>query len=144
MSPIRASNFPDFSLIGLFSFVYGGYNAAFGNQSVQFDTISILTLPAFHWISVPYPPQNPRNGHSCNAVGGSQIISIGGADPNVNLSNPLLNIKYLTFNTSSDPFQQGLAIFDMTTLQFASQYTAGAPPYEQSGPVKQFYSQSQQ
>ncbi|KAM0796187.1 hypothetical protein BDR22DRAFT_918877 [Usnea florida] len=127
-------------------FVYGGFNGGFGNQSVQFDTVSILTLPAFHWISVPYPPEKPRNGQSCNAVGGSQIISIGGADPNVNMSilklgNPL---KYLTFNTIPDPFQQGLAIFDMTSLQFASQYIANAPPYQQSDPVKQFYSQSQQ
>lgn len=137
-----ASNFPERSLIIVFSFVYGGYNAAFGNESVQFDTISILSLPAFHWISVPYPPEKPRNGHSCNAVGGSQIISIGGADPNVDALNSL--VKYLTFNATPDPFEQGLAIFDMTSLQFASQYTANAPPYEQSDPVKQFYSQSKQ
>lgn len=127
-------------------FVYGGYDAIFGNESVQFDTISILTLPAFHWISVPYPPKSPRNGHSCNAVGGSQIISIGGADPNVDVSTPALEnvVKYSTFNATPDPFQQGLAIFDMTSLQFASQYTADAPPYEQSDPVKQFYLESQQ
>ena len=140
------SDFSEASLIIFVSFVYGGYDANFGNGSVEFDTISILSLPAFHWISVPYPPKNPRNGHSCNAVGGSQIISIGGATPNVDVSTPaLLNVvKYSTFNATPDPFQQGLAIFDMTSLLFASQYTVDAPPYEQSDPVKQFYSQSNQ
>ncbi len=143
---MSASNFPESSLIIFFSFVYGGYGSTFGSESIRFDTISILTLPAFHWISVSYPPEKPRIGHSCNTVGGSQIISIGGADPNINVSTAALeNIaKYSTFNATRDPFQQGLAVFDMTSLQFASQYTADPPPYEQSEPVKQFYSQSQQ
>ena len=47
-----------------------------------------------------------------------------------------------TFDTSPDPFAQGLAIFDMTTMAFSDQYTARAPAYEQSEVVKQFYSQS--
>ena len=48
-----------------------------------------------------------------------------------------------TYDTSADPFAQGLAIFDMTTMAFSDQYTAGAPPYEQSEMVKQYYSQSE-
>lgn len=47
-----------------------------------------------------------------------------------------------TFDTSPDPFAQGLAIFDMTTMAFSDQYTAGSPSYEQSEAVKQYYSQS--
>lgn len=47
-----------------------------------------------------------------------------------------------TFDTSPDPFAQGLAIFDMTTMAFSDQYTAGTPSYEQSEAVKQYYSQS--
>ena len=46
--------------------------------------------------------------------------------------------------STRDPFTQGLAIFDMTALRFIDQYTAAAPLYEQSDPVKQFYSQSPQ
>ena len=91
---------------------------------------------------MPYNPQNPRLGHTCNAIGGSQIVIIGGLDANSNitLTSGILESMY---NTSADPFSQGLAIFDMTTLRFAEQYTAGAKPYEQSDPVKEFYSQSQ-
>ena len=126
------------------SFVYGGWNFLPGLGTVQFDTVNILTLPAFHWISVPYNPQNPRHGHSCNAVGGSQILTIGGVDSNSQVtqgnSTQVIHSQY----DSPDPFAQGLAIFDMTTLAFADQYTAGDPPYEQSDVIKEFYSQSGQ
>lgn len=112
-------------------------------MTVQYDTINILTLPAFHWISVPYNPQNPRHGLSCNAVGGSQILTIGGVDSNAKITVGFDDdINKSTFNSSADPFAQGLAVFDMTTLAFSDHFTAGAPPYEQSDVVKQFYSQS--
>lgn len=98
----------------------------------------------FHWISVPYNPQNPRHALTCNAVGGSQILSIGGLDSNSRVAVGIIdNIIESTFDSSADPFAQGLAIFDMTTLAFSDQYTAGAPPYEQSEAVKQLYSQSE-
>ena len=42
-----------------------------------------------------------------------------------------------------DPFAQGIAIFDMTSLTFVNQFTTAAPPYEQSDAVKHFYAQSQ-
>ena len=91
-----------------------------------------------------YNPQNPRIAHTCNAIGGSQIVIIGGVDANSNITfTSSLSITESTYNTSADPFSQGLAIFDMTTLRFAEQYTAGAKPYEQSDPVKEFYSRSQ-
>ena len=115
-----------------------------GPDAVQYDTINILTLPAFHWISVPYDPQNPRYAHTCNAVGGSQIITIGGVDANSNITDVSYQANVeSTYNTSADPFSLGLAIFDMTALRFVDQYTAGAKAYEQSDPIKEFYSSSQ-
>ena len=125
-----------------FSFVYAGWGGNLGSRAIQYDTINILTLPAFHWITVPYDPQNPRHGHSCNSVGGSQVISIGGVDSNTRVA-PGADIIQSTFGSSPDPFAQGLAIFDMTTLSFVDHYTAEASPYEQSEVVKQFYTQSQ-
>ena len=93
---------------------------------------------------MPYNPQNPRHGHSCNPVGGSQIISIGGVDSNSRVTvGDLPDMFRSTFDSAPDPFAQGLAIFDMTTLRFVNQYTAEALPYEQSEEVKQFYAQSQ-
>ena len=108
-------------------------------SAIQYDTISVLTLPAFHWITVPYNPQHPRHGHSCNPVGGSQVISIGGVDSTANSS---ANLDWFNAYNAPDPFAQGLAIFDMTTLSFADHYNSDAPPYEQSEEVKRFYAQS--
>ena len=109
---------------------------------MQYDTINILTLPAFHWISVPYNPEYPRHGHSCNAVGGSQILTIGGVDSNPRVATGVIPDVIKSTFEKPDPFAQGLAIFDMTTMAFSDQYTARAPAYEQSEVVKQFYSQS--
>ena len=124
-------------------FVYAGWGTILGTASVQYDTINILTLPAFHWISVPNDPKNSRIGLSCNAVGGSQILTIGGRDGNPPEQIFGLNLWTSTYN-SSDPNAQGLAIFDLKSLTWLDQYTAGAPPYEQSDPVKEFYSNGQQ
>lgn len=128
----------------LLRFVYAGWGTKLGADSVQYDTISILTLPAFHWISVPHDPQASRIGLSCNAVGGSQVLTIGGRD-----GNPPGNyVGHVEAQEASyatpDPNAQGLAIFDMTNLNWSAQYTANAPPYQQSDLVRQFYSDAQQ
>lgn len=128
---------------GINSFVYAGWGTNLGSASVQYDTISILTLPAFHWISVPYNPSNPRHGHTCNAVGGSQILSIGGVDSNPQITTGNTTIITQSTFDSPDPFAQGLSIFDMTNLAWSNQYSASSPPYVQSDPVQQFYAQSE-
>ncbi|KAL8675672.1 MAG: hypothetical protein Q9186_007682, partial [Xanthomendoza sp. 1 TL-2023] len=157
----------DFCLAGLSSrngtyeiFLYGGYNGNLGPDAVRlpkyssrskifseqepqvpYDEIYILTLPAFHWLKVNYPPQHPRHGHSCNAIGGSQIISVGGLDSNAKIyTNASVQSTILsTFNSSIDPFAQGLGIFDMTTLKWADHFTANKSPYVQSDMVRSFY-----
>lgn len=125
------------------SFVYAGFDGLHnGPVSVVFDTISILTLPAFNWIQVPYTPKATRIGHSCNAVGGSQIISIGGADVLIPRGASSIPSNQLAFNASTDPFTQGLGIFDMTILNWVDRYTADAPDYERYDLVKTFCSQN--
>ena len=118
-------------------FLYAGWGGLTGSPAIPYDEIFILTLPAFTWIKVDYPPNAPRHGLSCNAVGGSQIITIGGLDTkawNANASEGYLS----PFNTT-DPFANGLNIFDMSTLGFASKYSANPPPYTQSDLVAGFY-----
>ena len=123
--------------------MYGGWGGSDGVQAEQYDTIDILTLPAFTWVSVEYNSQSPRYGHSCNAVGGSQILTIGGADADPPQTSATANAySQGAFNTP-DPNAQGLAIFDMTSLTWSSQYTAGASPFEQSDLIKQIYSGQQ-
>ncbi|KAL9037355.1 MAG: hypothetical protein Q9180_003764 [Flavoplaca navasiana] len=89
-------------------------------------------------IKVQYPPQKPRGGHSCNAVGGSQIISIGGFDANATIYVGWYDdIRESMFN-STDPFAQGLGIFNMTSLAWEDHYTANAPAYVQSDLIRSF------
>ncbi|KAL9003107.1 MAG: hypothetical protein Q9188_004000 [Gyalolechia gomerana] len=138
----------DFCLAGINStegtyeiFLYGGSNRNLGPDAVPYDEIYILTLPAFHWLKVNYAPQLPRGGHNCNAVGGSQIVSVGGFDANPDLYVNIIDTDLVqsVLNTSADPFAQGLGIFDLTTLTWADQYTANASPYTQSGMVREYY-----
>ncbi|KAL8933432.1 MAG: hypothetical protein Q9216_006367, partial [Gyalolechia sp. 2 TL-2023] len=145
-------NFPEgrvgFCLAGINStegsyevFLYGGTNNHLGPDAVPYDEIFLLTLPAFHWIKVDYPPQFPRGGHSCNAVGGSQIISVGGYDANPEIFVNALydDVALSQLNSSADPLTQGLGIFDMTTLAWIDHFTANAAPYTQSDMVREYY-----
>ncbi|KAL8802661.1 MAG: hypothetical protein Q9182_003677 [Xanthomendoza sp. 2 TL-2023] len=126
-------------------FLYGGHQGHLGPVTVPYDEIFILSLPAWHWLKVDYPPQYPRASHSCNAVGGSQVITIGGFDINPNIYfDQLYDVERSILNTTADPFAQGLGIFNMTSLAWEHHYTANAPPYEQSDLVKTFYRENPQ
>ncbi|KAL8911789.1 MAG: hypothetical protein Q9172_007613 [Xanthocarpia lactea] len=123
-------------------FLYGGHNGKFGPEAVSYDEIYILTLPAFTWIKVQYPPQRPRGGHTCNAIGGGQIISIGGYEANSTIyAGP--HVWDTLFN-STDPFAQGLGVFNMTSLAWEDHYTANAPAYVQSELIRTFYADNPQ
>jgi hypothetical protein len=70
----------------------------------------------------------PRSAHTCKTIGNRQMISIGG-DVNGNW-------------TFTDPWANGLGIFDMTTLTWGSNYDAKAAPYVPSKPVATYYNTS--
>lgn len=71
-------------------------------------------------------------------------MTIGGRDGNPKqIDGTHITNTESTYDTP-DPNAQGLAIFDMTDLTWSTQYSAGAPAYEQSNAVKQFYSEAQQ
>ncbi|KAL9585505.1 MAG: hypothetical protein Q9212_001489 [Teloschistes hypoglaucus] len=124
-------------------FVYGGYNGNLGFRAIPYDEVYVLSLPAFYWFKVDYPPQHPRDGHTCNAVGGSQIVTVGGQDANAKIgSGRIDDIHKSALNSSTDPFAQGLAIFDMTTLTWSDHFSASSPPYAQSDVVRNYYSQN--
>ena len=121
-------------------FVYAGDSGKLSTSSVPFDTVNILSLPAFNWFSAAYNPQNPRSGHTCESVGGSQIVIIGGKDANPPVESGVPDTE-ITLSTP-DPFAQGLAIFDLRTLEFAAEYKAGGGAvYEPNQVIKQFYTQ---
>ena len=119
-------------------FVYGGDSGKPYTSLVPCDTVNILSMPAFNWFSVAYIPQNPRSGHTCEAVGGGQIAIIGGKDANPPVESGVSEDK--TTLSTPDLFAQGLAIFDLGTLEIASEYQAGGGAvYEPNQVITQFY-----
>ena len=97
-------------------------------EFTAYDSIHILSLPAFAWFRAPYPPTQSRHKHTCE-VFGSQMLSIGGYSTTDN------NLGYL----STDRFRQGLGIFDLTALQWKSSYDASAATYRTPDVVKAWY-----
>ncbi|KAK4100769.1 hypothetical protein N658DRAFT_426893 [Parathielavia hyrcaniae] len=74
-------------------YLYGGQNLVPYREQVQYSDMYILTIPAFVWIKVPVPPDNPpaRAGHTCTLRDG-QIIIVGGYtgnDPSRPSESPL-------------------------------------------------------
>ncbi|KAG8528431.1 uncharacterized protein KY384_007349 [Bacidia gigantensis] len=124
-------------------FVYGGSNGNLGTSAVPFDTIHILTLPAFHWTQVSYAPGNPRHAMTCHGVGESQILVVGGADTNPPDPNSNVNAVARSKMTSKDTLTQGLGIFDLSTFEWADHYTASPAPYHQNDAIKTYYAGQQ-
>ncbi|KAL8636037.1 MAG: hypothetical protein Q9226_009297 [Calogaya cf. arnoldii] len=122
-------------------FLYGGHNILERNISVslldQFDQsdaldeVYVLSLPAFAWFKADYPARQSRTGHTCNLVGkgNRQMLSIGGKNPTDILVNA----------TNTDPFLQGLGVFDLTAMRWSDRYNADAESYETPAVVKAWY-----
>jgi hypothetical protein len=120
-----------------YSFIYGGWGGWPGNATQPYDELHILSLPAFRWFKVPYPAQRPRIGHTCHVVGQRHMLIIGGADP-LPVPAPGTDLRASGYATP-DPFPNGLGLFDITRLQWATTYDPRAAEYEQSAPVAEFY-----
>ena len=116
------------------SFVYGGWGGIYGPSAVQFDTISILTIPEFHWVSVPYYPRAPRIAHTCHGVGGGQVLVVGGLDSSYDDSTG--GGFRGTWNKSRDPFSQGLGVYNMTSLSWQDLYSSDPAPYVRSSLIE--------
>ncbi|KAN0078795.1 hypothetical protein V8E54_005308 [Elaphomyces granulatus] len=104
-------------------FIYGGTqtsDAPTAERSLDdnFRNVYILTVPAFQWLQAPNQSPIHRVSHTCSIIGGTKE---GG------------------FGSRSDPWTNGLGIFDMTTLSWTNAYDATAPAYERPGLVSQFY-----
>ncbi|KAL2264435.1 hypothetical protein VTK26DRAFT_3322 [Humicola hyalothermophila] len=113
--------------------VYGGWDGRAGSTAVPFDSVYVLTLPGFFWVKAEYPPASPRRGLTCNAVGGSQILTIGGVDATQQDGDAKAG-----FDTR-DPFTQGLAIFDLSTLEWKPSYKAKQSLQPPAAPIQAYY-----
>lgn len=113
------------------SFVYGGSaNSTLDQNSLDYTDVFILSLPSFHWFKAPDSnmANQPRSNHHCQLIGKRQMLVIGGRNPSSS-----------HWNTDTDPWLNGLGIFDITALEWSTYYNATAPPYVPSQMVEQYY-----
>lgn len=90
----------------------------------------MLSLPAFRWFQANSTSASPRMRHTCHATKTRQMIMIGGQDPRNSTPNG---------PPPQDPWDQGIAVFDMTALKFKDSYQVNADPYEPPYLVQQYY-----
>lgn len=98
------------------------------NANEALDEVWVLSLPAFAWFKANYSSSATRYRHTCNLVGKSQMLSLGGLDPNDQRS------------LSVDPAPQGIRMFDLTAMRWSQGYNASAEPYVSPQVVKEWYS----
>ena len=120
--------------------MYGGWNSNLGDVAVAYDELYILSIPAFQWFRVRYTAVHPRHGHTCHIVGNRQLLSIGGVDTTQSRSygSTANGLDFATF-TTRDPYPNGLGLFDISALNFSTNYNAHGEPYQQSTPVSTYY-----
>jgi hypothetical protein len=97
------------------------------------DEVFVLTLPGFVWFKANYTARQSRQSHTCHVVGNRQLLTIGGIDPGV---QEFFSVAYAN---ATDPFTQGLGIFDLTEMKWAQRYDANAPTYQSPGVVRDYY-----
>ncbi|GAB1314103.1 Kelch repeat protein [Madurella fahalii] len=114
--------------------VYAGWNGRAGPDAIPYDSAFVLTLPGFHWVRADYPSEHPRHGHSCNAVGGGQIVAVGGVDTAYQGRETYIGV----FDTA-DTFTQGLAIFDLSKLAWSPSYSAGRGLQTPAPRIQEYY-----
>lgn len=110
-------------------FLYGGQvgNGGWSASSATLkdiaglDEVYILSLPSFVWFKVNYTSSDPRIEHTCVIAGNRQMLSIGGINPTATSLSAAIN--------DTDPFWEGIKVFDLTALQWTNYYNASAAPY---------------
>ena len=99
-------------------------------HNAERDDVYILSLPAFTWFKANYTSVDPRIYHTCH-VFGNQMMSIGGLNPSFASLPEALN--------DTDPFWEGIKVFDMTALEWTNYYNASAAPYTPSETILHYY-----
>lgn len=114
--------------------MYGGAIVNDIENTVLNGAVWVLSLPSFNWHMQDTTPDLGRWVHTCEAVG-RQMISIGGAVVYSDTSSD----AFLVTGGVPDPWDQGLGVFDMTTMQWTDGYDAHAKPYTTPQVIKDWY-----
>ena len=114
-------------------FVYGGVGSD-GKDASHDSDVYILTLPGFAWFKANATANavkaSPRALHTCEVVGNSQMLSIGGVDPGAS-SFPDL--------TTVDPYHNALGVFDLINWNWRAGYDPHLDDYTRNKAVAEWY-----
>jgi hypothetical protein len=120
-------------------FIFGGQPQGRTSESpssaelqaaLDLDAVYVLSLPAFNWQKASYTPRRSRAWHTCNLVGGRQMVVVGGKQPWLSDSHQVPDI-----------WAQGIGIFDLSAMEWKDQYDAAAAPYVTPDVVKAWYNE---
>ncbi|KAH0423054.1 kelch repeat protein [Colletotrichum camelliae] len=106
-------------------FIFGGHV----DDLIGFGDVWILSLPGFVWARAAYT-KTPRAQMGCVVAGQRQLITVGGVNPTLPANQHL---------STKDPLDQGLGIFDLTNLQWKTQYDHDADAYDSPDVIKSWY-----
>ena len=115
-------------------FIYGGQLNGDVQKTVENGAVWVLSLPSFSWHKQSNPLAVGRYMHSCNIAGKSQMISVGG----VAFLPDTPDSGFNTAGGTTDPWDQGLGVLDMSTLQWKSSYDPSADDYTTPQIVKDY------
>ena len=110
----------------------GLYDGSTTSQQINagLDEVYVLSLPSFVWFKANYTSSDPRIFHTCNIVGNRQMLSIGGLNPSA---------ANKSARHDTDPFWEGVKVFDLTALQWTNYFNATAAPYVAPSAVAAHY-----
>ena len=105
--------------------------AALNTTNARKTGVHALSLPGFVWFKSNDTSAAPRSGHACVRAGNRQMISVGGVDSTVDVSNKAF--------LQEDPNTYGLGVFDMVDLKWKDSYDADADPYVAPEAIQSWY-----
>ncbi|KAI3320526.1 hypothetical protein HD806DRAFT_547359 [Xylariaceae sp. AK1471] len=112
-------------------YLYGGYSPIYKRT---YGDIYALSLPGFVWFKLNPSREFFRSKHGCALGGKSQLIIVGGSDP-----GPDWPLGWY----DPDPWPQGLAIFDLETLDWSERYRPNASQYKTPRLIEGWYHSGQ-
>ncbi|MCJ1385717.1 hypothetical protein MMC17_008840 [Xylographa soralifera] len=104
-------------------FMYGGHAAPDWNSTLALATVSVLSLPAFHWQqTTSFKPDHARYAHSCNAINRQMIVTGGNA-----ITLQAINENNGTWPWNVDSYDSDAGLYQ--TPEIVKQYYASNPRY---------------
>ena len=116
----------DFTIRQIFLYGQANYWYAATDSSIADSVVYVLSLPSFHWTKQDAVATVARNRHTCNVIGGRQMVIVGGV---VGIVGQLF---------TADPWDNGIGIFDMSAFEWTDSYNPNALPYVTPQVVKDY------